>query len=168
MHTLPVALLVKVGSWSAVGVTVVAWTAFWLAGRGVATAVRARPYLLLLLWIAFGLVLLAIPILLPRHEIVSPESRLVKTFWVFVAGGAGFVFGCLQFSWYLMVCHGFHGHNNEVGGAARIGLFKQFLRVKVEPERLTIHTIAVDHPGVDAERLDARLVDVFAVTPARE
>lgn len=168
MQLVPVTLLVKVGAPAAYAATVAAWAVFWTLGRTVATARRAHPWWLLALWISLGLALLAIPLALHRTEIVSPDGRLEKTAFVLLAGALGAVSGCLHFAWYLAVSHGLHGHNNEVGGAARIGDFKELLRIRVEPERLTVHAIAVDHPVDDAARIDARLVDVFTVSPARD
>ena len=46
--------------------------------------------------------------------------------------------------------HAFNGHNNEVGGAARIERFKQFIRFKVEPNQITGYVITFDDPQTTA------------------
>ena len=58
----------------------------------------------------------------------------------------GAVMCCYWFGWYLGVCFAFNGHNNEVGGAARIERFKQFVRVHLTPQGLTGYVIAVNDP----------------------
>src|ERR1043166_6045367 len=48
---------------------------------------------------------------------------------------------------YATVCFAFNGHNNEVGGAARIENFKQFIRFRLTRNDITGYVIAVDQVG---------------------
>jgi hypothetical protein len=72
---------------------------------------------------------------------------------------------CFWFGWYLGVCFAFNGHNNEVGGAARIERFKQFIRFRVTDAGLTGYVIAVNEPREDGRDLKPHLVDVFHLYP---
>ena len=73
---------------------------------------------------------------------------------------------CYWFGWYLGVCFAFNGHNNEVGGAARIERFKQFIRFRLsEQGELTGYVIAVNDPSDDGRDLRPHLVDVFRLWP---
>src|SRR5205085_9921689 len=77
------------------------------------------------------------------------------------AAVVGTVMCCYWFGWYLGVCFAFNGHNNEVGGAARIEHFKQFIRFRLTDEDLTGYVIAVNDPETDGGKLTPHLVDVF-------
>jgi hypothetical protein len=88
------------------------------------------------------------------------------------AAGAGAVMSCLWFGWYLGVCAILNGHNNEIGGAARIEQFKEFIRFRLTPDGLTGYVIAVDDVSMigessgpdtvkDGSDLKPRLIDVF-------
>jgi len=70
------------------------------------------------------------------------------------------------------VCFAFNGHNNEVGGAARIENFKQFIRFRLTSDSLTGYVIAVDDVSQintvdekgrtrDGSDLQLKLIDVF-------
>ena len=74
----------------------------------------------------------------------------------------GYRMSRVWFSWYLAVSVLFDGHNNEAGGMARIEDFKHILRIKVEPEKLTVYVIGLDDakPELD-ENLKLKLVDKF-------
>ena len=79
------------------------------------------------------------------------------------AGIVGAVMCCVWFGWYLGVCFAFNGHNNEVGGAARIEEFKQFIRFCLTKDGLTGYVIGLDHPmdGETRELLKPKVIDVF-------
>ena len=90
----------------------------------------------------------------------------------FIAGLAGAVICCLWTGWYFAVCFAFNGHNNEVGGAARIENFKEFIRFRLTHDGLTGYVIAVDDVSKintmdasgrtrDGSDLQPRLIDVF-------
>ena len=93
-----------------------------------------------------------------------------------VAGAVGAVICCLWIGWYFGICFAFNGHNNEVGGAASIEEFKEFIRFRLTPEGLTAYVIALDAVSVVGERdkdgrikdgrdLNAKLIDVFHLRP---
>ncbi|MFL6253959.1 MAG: hypothetical protein ACJ74T_02980 [Pyrinomonadaceae bacterium] len=85
------------------------------------------------------------------------------------AAVAGAVLCCYWFGWYLGVCFAFNGHNNEVGGAARIERFKQFIRFRLTEEgELTGYVIAVNDPSDDGRELRPHLIDVFRLWPKPE
>lgn len=164
MHAVPIPLLVKVGSFAAYGVMPLAWAAFSVLGLIVGRSDKPHPVRMLALWVLMGVVEVAIPLVLPMPSIHPPPEAPLRAVLLIVAAGIGFLHGCLQFSWYLIVANGFDGHNNEVGGAARIGRFKEFLRLRVRPDSITVHTIAFDDPQADGDDLKAKLQDVFTLT----
>jgi hypothetical protein len=138
-----------------------------------------------LLWLAYGAVMLNLPWITRwglDHLNWSSVPVFVNTtgWWGLVpsvlAGVFGAVICCLWTGWYFAVCFIFNGHNNEVGGAARIEEFKQFIRFRLTNEGLTGYVIAIDdvskvgevEPGghfVDGSDLNARLIDVFHLVP---
>jgi hypothetical protein len=121
---------------------------------GYRLAAANRRWLLLGLWLAFGVVELAIAV----HQ---PEPRPLTFPSLAAVAGLGALFGCVWFGWYLAVASLFNAHNNEVGGAARIERFKQIVRIRLRGNELTAFVIAFDEPAVDAARLQPRLADVF-------
>jgi hypothetical protein len=169
MHVVPVANLIKAGNPNAYAVVVVASVAFAFVGRAIVR--RPTPWsrwAALGAWLLYGAVLIAVPLLL-HHPAYDPSP------WYVVVGLAvalvvGFFHGCNQFGWYLAVCHGFDGHNNEVGGAARVSHYAQFIRFRVEPDRLTGYVIGVDRQRERESRVAASnepqpiLCDVFSIT----
>ena len=66
-----------------------------------------------------------------------------------VAFAAGAFFSCVWFGWYLAVAMGFHAHNNEAGGAARLDAYRHFIRFKLEPDRITGYVIGFDRTCQD-------------------
>ena len=73
----------------------------------------------------------------------------------------GFVLSMAWLSWYFAVSLGFNGHNNEVGGAARVEEFKEIVRIRLRENDLTAFVIAVNQLAVDGSNLKPKLVDVF-------
>lgn len=134
---------------------------------------------LTLFWIVFGSVMLGLPWITSRlFGLQPPFTSEMWDGWYglvpsLVAGVAGAVICCLWFGWYLGICFIFNGHNNEVGGAARIEEFKQFIRFRVTEQGLTGYVIAVDNVsmigdpvpgkpgGKDGRSLMPKLIDVF-------
>lgn len=86
-----------------------------------------------------------------------------QVFPLSLAAVFGAVLSCMWLGWYFGVCLGFNGHNNEVGGAARIERFKQFIRFKLTENELTAYVIAVDEPQEDGKLLSPKLIDVFSL-----
>lgn len=138
-------------------------------------------------WFVLGLLTLAVPILfgsdpqaggawswlpevLTRPCFSEAAPGYAWTGWCglvpsVIAGAVGAVMCCYWFGWYLGVCFAFNGHNNEVGGAARIEQFKQFIRFRLTEQGLTAYVIAVNDPEGDGKNLRPHLVDVFHLSP---
>src|SRR5262249_18279688 len=107
-------------------------------------------------WVVYGTLLLVLPWLTSQPSPIAPagapaiffDSMVWRGFYgmlpSLIAGVAGAVICCLWFGWYLAVCFVFNGHNNEIGGAARIERFKQFIRFRLTENTLTGYVIAVD------------------------
>ena len=89
----------------------------------------------------------------------------MQGWWMLVPIALACVFGaflsCVWVSWYFAVCLGFNGHNNEVGGAARIEHFKQFIRFRLTENDLTGYVIAIDEPKTEGRSLTPKVIDVF-------
>jgi hypothetical protein len=130
-------------------------------------------------WVLFGGLVLTLP-WITSYFFSAPvpfAAASWKGWWgllpSILAGIAGAVMCCLWFGWYLAVCFIFNGHNNEVGGAARIEEHKQFIRFRITEEGITGYVIAVNDvsmigekiPGQkrrkDGDCLDPELIDVF-------
>lgn len=132
-------------------------------------------------WVILGALTIALPILLVPSAPVAGGglwAALVRPWFVpgewtgwlglvpsIAAAVVGAVMCCYWFGWYLGVCFAFNGHNNEVGGAARIERFKQFVRVHLTREGLTGYVIAVNDPSDTGRDLTPHVVDVFHLRP---
>lgn len=134
---------------------------------------------LTLAWVVYGAIMLTLPWITARYT--GLEAPFAGAEWLgwsglvpsIIAGLVGAVMCCVWFGWYLGVSFIFNGHNNEVGGAARIEEFKEFIRFRVNKDGLTGYVIALDRvsmigepiPGgtekQDGEYLKPKLVDVF-------
>lgn len=148
-------------------------------------AKRNKGVLVSLAWLAYGVVMLTLPwtvawILSLLGLSSTPVFSDITGWWGLVpsilAGLVGAIISCLWTGWYFAVCFLFNGHNNEVGGAARIEEFKQFIRFRLTSEGLTGYVIAVDdvtkvgeiQPNghvVDGSDLNFKLIDVFHLVP---
>jgi len=153
----PVALATALAA--GVGFAVVAR---WLLARGG----RAEPPLLVALWLGHWVVMVLLLVWPGDRVAVLPASDGGWVLFLLLAGAIGSIVGCLEYGWYLAVALSLGGHNNEAGAAARIPRFRQFIRFRVEPDRLTGFVIAVDEPAADLADVKPRIVDVFTVTPA--
>ncbi len=136
-----------------------------------------RRWLLFATWVAHGALLLLLPWLTWRlfgtggGEFIDHQGLLPGTYnegwWgllpALLAGLLGAVLCCIWLGWYFAVSLTFHGHNNEIAGAARIERFKQFVRVRVNKDGLTGYVIAIDYPKRNGKDLRPRLVDVFHI-----
>lgn len=134
---------------------------------------------LTLAWIVYGALMFALPWITAGY--IGLDAPFAGEGWLgwsglvpsIVAGLVGAVMCCVWFGWYLGVSFIFNGHNNEVGGAARIEEFKEFIRFRVNKDGLTGYVIALDKvsmigeaiPGEtrkkDGEYLEPKLIDVF-------
>jgi len=140
---------------------------------------------LLTLWIGYGAVMLALPWIglwlsnnlqlspIPVFSSIGGWWRLVPSI---LSGVVGAVICCLWTGWYFAVCFAFNGHNNEVGGTARIENYKEFIRFRLTPDGLTGYVIAVDdvskigEPKAEGELFDGsdlnvKLIDIFHLVP---
>jgi hypothetical protein len=84
--------------------------------------------------------------------------------WV---GGAflAMFFGCALFGWYLAIAGSLHGHFNEMAAAALVDRYRQFIRFRLTPDRLTAYVIGVDDVSMDPAALRPRVVDRFEISP---
>jgi len=196
-------LLVKQGTLLTLLAVVVFVYLFRKAGEGLMSSTNRLLYSwgLLAVWIFFGAVILWVAysfhpplssvytgdgLLLPNGELAQWWPAYASCWtnyggWMEVmvalaAGGIGSLMCCVWFGWYLAVCLGFNGHNNEIGGAARIEDFKQFIRFRLTNEGLTGYVIAVDDVSrignpvdkgstemKDGSYLEPYLIDVFSL-----
>lgn len=135
---------------------------------------RSRQVLLC----ALGAVTLALTIALPLASPWGPTSFLdPATIWlgreglaqfigIFVgAGASGALLSCFWFGWYLAIAHAFDGHNNEVGGAARVSRFTQIIRFRVTPRDITGYVIGCERPAAGGPCLRPRVIDRFTLRP---
>ncbi len=126
---------------------------------------RLHPVLLAAVGLVSLAATLAVAIVAADGVAVVPHGRL-ETLVVFTAAPlAAVFFGCAQFGWYLAIAGAAGGHNNEVGGAALVDRYRQFIRFRLTPDRLTGYVIGLDDVSMDAGRLRPRLVDTFDVAP---
>jgi hypothetical protein len=130
---------------------------------------------LLVLWVTYGLIMLGLPLAFHERTVTAggystflpaPDASAWLVFFAGLAAalGLGFLLSMSWLSWYFAVSLGFQGHNNEVGGAARIEQFKHIVRLRVRRDDLTAYVIAFDEPQVDGATLKPRLIDVFTLT----
>ncbi len=132
-------------------------------------------------WVVLGALTIVLPVWLVPSAPIAGEGlwpMLVRPWFVpgewtgwmglipsLAAAAVGAVMCCYWFGWYLGVCFAFNGHNNEVGGAARIERFKQFVRIHLTKEGLTGYVIAVNDPSDTGRELTPHVVDVFHLRP---
>jgi hypothetical protein len=145
-------LLAAIGSDTAAGLVLAAAVVFF----GIGHLVKKQPWLLAVAWLVYGATVLSLPFLFPGNPTPS-VGRLAR------AIAFGTLFAGVWLGWYFLVCLGFNGHNNEAGGAGRVGSFKEFIRFRVTEQDVTGFVIAVDEPQPEGSRLQPRLVDVFRI-----
>jgi|GEM_PF-899913 len=134
------------------------------------------------LWFVYGAVMLTLPwsVALILKQPLAPVFANATGWWGLGAATLAAAFGafisCLWTGWYFGVCFAFNGHNNEIGGAARIEEFKQFIRFRLNSDGLTGYVIGVDDVSrvgevdaaghtIDGSDLDFKLIDVFHLVP---
>jgi hypothetical protein len=91
-----------------------------------------------------------------------------EALWYGAASLAAMPLGTVWFTWYLAVAGKLHGHNNEVGGTARVTKYRQLIRFHVHKAGLTGYVIAAESDdGSPAKcqgtNLVFRLIDVFTI-----
>ena len=131
---------------------------------GVQLAHGNKRWALAFLWLAYGTLILYLPLRFHGSLIPASDSQISAVAFLAVAGLVGSITACVWLGWYLVVSLAFNGHNNEAGGAARIGRYKQFIRLKITHRTITGYVIAVDDPKMNGRELRPRLVDVFTLT----
>jgi hypothetical protein len=101
---------------------------------------------------------------------VHPASVPVSLLQIVLGGSVTAMLLCMMyFAWYLAIAGRLDGHNNEVGGTARVTGFRQMIRFRITAERLTGYVIALaDAPGTApvrqrGEGLRCSLIDVFTI-----
>jgi hypothetical protein len=129
---------------------------------------------LLIAWIVYGGVMMFLPKIVDGSPVFLDWTGTSGLFPALLAGLTGAVICCLWTGWYFAVCFAFNGHNNEVGGAARIENFKQFIRFRLTRDGITGYVIAVDDVSKidtkvngrkqDGSDLNPKLIDVFHLT----
>jgi hypothetical protein len=107
-----------------------------------------------LIWVLYGGIMVALPFLIENIQWLNkfliwqfPDSfsPLTGLMGAVLAGAFGAILSCVWLGWYMAVCFmNFNGHNNEVGGAARIENYKQFIRFRLTKNTLTGYVIAID------------------------
>ena len=140
---------------------------------------------LTILWLVYGAVMLALPWITKwalniagiEYVLIFPEPRGWFTLIpAAVAGLIGAIICCLWIGWYFAVSFIFNGHNNEVGGTARIENFKEFIRFRLTKDGLTGYVIAVEDVSLigkpdkdgrimDGSDLQVKLIDIFHLVP---
>jgi hypothetical protein len=126
---------------------------------------KAAPTILVALWIAHWLAMIALIVDAGDGVAVLPISDGGWVLFLLVAGAAGSVIGCVEYGWYLAVSASMNGHNNEAGAASRIERYRQFVRFRVERDKLTGYVIAIDEPATELAAVKPRVVDVFTIVP---
>ncbi len=138
------------------------------AGLGFALARNPAPWarwLGLAVWAGHAIAIAAVLVAMTDGVAVAPSTTIHAIWFVIAAGVLGALIGCYEFGWYLAAAAACNGHNNEVGVASRVDRFNQFIRFRVEPDRLTGFVIAIDHPVTSLREVQTRVVDVFTVGP---
>jgi len=141
---------------------------------------------LTLLWLLYGSVMLALPWITKSalaaggigYQVIFPDPKGWFTLVpALIAGVIGAIICCLWTGWYFAVCFIFNGHNNEVGGTARIENFKEFIRFRLTKDGLIGYVIAVDDVSLIGEKADhtdrvmdgsdlkVKLIDIFHLVP---
>jgi hypothetical protein len=185
--------LIKKGTWLTVVLAIITVLVFIKLGPSLMRA--NRRWGLVIAWLVFGVIMLALPPLvyhslgpIADHFWVRPlflpaDAQSLGPFseyeWWGSLGGwsvlapiaLASVFGgllsCVWVGWYFAVCLGFNGHYNEAGGAARIERFKQFIRFRLTENDLTGYVIAVDEPQKQGRLLSPKVIDVFRLVAKR-
>jgi hypothetical protein len=126
----------------------------WLVRRD------ASRWVLLLTWLIYGALALFLPIKFSDATARLPVGWMAVLFFL-LAAVVGAMVICVWFGWYLLVCLNFGGHNDEAAGAARIENFKQFIRLRVRENDVTVYVIGLDQVHIEGSKLRPKIIDVF-------
>jgi hypothetical protein len=100
---------------------------------------------------------------------VHPTSVPVALGKMVILGGVTAMVLCMMyFAWYLAIAGRLDGHNNEVGGTARVTTFRQMIRFHLTAERLTGYVIECSDADTSplhnrGKGLRCSLIDVFTI-----
>lgn len=126
----------------------------WLVRRD------ASRWVLLLTWLVYGALALFLPIRFSDATARLPVGWMAVLFFL-LAAAVGAMVICVWFGWYLLICLNFGGHNDEAAGAARIENFKQFIRLRVREQDVTVYVIGLDQVHIEGSKLRPKIIDVF-------
>ncbi|MEZ4399414.1 MAG: hypothetical protein R3B06_05325 [Kofleriaceae bacterium] len=121
---------------------------------------------LLALWLGPWLGAVALAVIAADGVALAPVGAGAWAVVVAVTAVVSIAIGCAHMGWYLTVSAALGAHGNEVGGAARIDRFRQFIRFRLTAAGLTGFVIAIDRPSADPAAIAPYVVDVFTVAPA--
>ena len=158
-------------------VTRIALVSWWLApamllvlgagavvGRVVLTRGSA-PWALGAIALGTWLLAMALVVVGSGGTAVYPASTAAYLTLLALGGAATILASIIHLGWYLAIAAAAGGHPNEVGGAARLDDYRQFIRFRVTEDRVTGYVIACDRPHDDPALLRPYVVDVFELGP---
>ena len=125
----------------------------------------ARWWTLLALWLGPWLAALALAVVAADGVALAPVGLGPWLAVIGLTAALSIAIGCAHMGWYLTVSAALGAHGNEVGGAARVDHFRQFVRFRVTPDRVTGFVIAIDRPSADPAKLAPYVLDVFHIEP---
>ena len=125
---------------------------------------RGAPWWVLVsLWLGPWLAGLAIAVVGADGVALAPVGAAQWLVVLAVTAAASIAIGCAHMGWYLTVSAALGAHGNEVGGAARVDEFRQFIRFRLTERELTAFVIAIDRPATTPDAVRPYVVDVFQV-----
>jgi hypothetical protein len=159
---LPLTIVRSGALWTVVPLAGVPWVLLFLRSRLAAWWPRGA---LLVVWLAviLGIFLAVRAYAQPGGYLPTSPAAIIS-----VVAGVLVVGSYLSAFWlgfYLAVSHELHGHYNDVGSAARINKFQEFIRFRLTKRELTGYVIRIDEPKLHGRDLKPRIIDKFTVTP---
>ncbi len=131
---------------------------------------RARGVTLAAAWLVTVAALWGAIVATGDQVAVAPRDAVEQAVLMVVAPLLAMLVGCAHFGWYLALMSALGYHNNELGGAARVDRYRQFIRFRVTADRLTGYVIGLDGVVEGRQRGDVLkplLLDVFTIEPRR-
>lgn len=127
---------------------------------------RGAPWWsLLALWVLPWLATIALALGAADGVALAPASLGARLAIIAITAVTAIAIGCAHMGWYLAVAAALGAHGNEVGGAARIDHYRQFIRFRLTADGLTGFVIAIDRPSADPAAIAPYVVDVFTIAP---